>query len=412
MEITLILTAIIGYLFIVFEHPLRINKTAPALLTGVLMWTIYSLSGHHPETELFHHLGKISEILFLLLGAMTIVEIIDAHQGFRFITDKVTTTNPVKLLIIIGFVTFFLSALLDNLTTTIVMCSLLRKLVKDSETKKIFTGIVIIAANAGGAWSPIGDVTTTMLWIGKQITDIEVIKKVFLPSLVSLTVPLAIIAYRLRSKKITRPTYVEKEIPRGSLLVFVSGIAALVFVPVFKSITHLPPYLGMLGGLSLVWVISELLHVKKEEEEKKPYTAVHALTKIDAPSILFFLGILLVIGCLETTGILGQLATYADSTIGNRDAILFSIGIGSSIVDNIPLVAAVQSMYTEPTDSLLWHLLAYSAGTGGSLLIIGSAAGVAAMGIMKIDFLWYLKKFTLPTFLGYVAGFLVFLMFN
>lgn len=412
MEITLILTAIIGYSFIVFEHPLKINKTAPALLTGVLMWTIYSTFGHHPEKELFEHLGGISEILFLLLAAMTIVEIVDAHQGFRFITDKVTTTNPVKLLVIISFITFFLSALLDNLTTTIVMCSLLRKLIKNPEMKKTFTGVVIIAANAGGAWSPIGDVTTTMLWIGKQITDIAVIKKVFLPSVISLIIPLAIFSFRIRNKKITRPDYKDEKIPRGSLLVFIVGILGLVWVPVFKSITHLPPYLGMLGSLSVVWIVSELLHIKKEDEEKKPYTAVHALTKIDAPSVLFFLGILLVIGCLETTGLLGNLATYADSEIGNRNVILFFIGIGSSVVDNIPLVAAVQSMYIEPTDSLLWHLLAYSAGTGGSLLIIGSAAGVAAMGIMKIDFIWYLKKFTFPVFLGYLAGFLVFLMFN
>ncbi len=410
----------IGYLAIVFEHNININKTASALLTGVLVWTAYAmLSGDKSlvTNELGHHLASVSEILFFLLGAMTIVELVDAHQGFKIITDKITSRNPVTLLWVVGFLAFFLSAILDNLTTAIVMITLLRKLVPDKDLRIIYAGIVIVAANAGGAWSPIGDVTTTMLWIGGQITTGAIITKLFLPSLVSALVPLAIFSFTLKTKKLGEihdtdtKEYSEKE----AMIMFSIGIAALLFVPIFKTITHLPPYLGILFGLGVVWVVSEIVHKDKDEEIRKPYTVGHALSKIDTTSILFFLGILLAISALESTHILKNLALWMDQTIGNQDIIVISIGLASAIIDNVPLVAASMGMYdlaTYPTDHRIWEFLAYCAGTGGSILIIGSAAGVAVMGMEKINFIWYFKKFTLITALGYFAGAGVYILLN
>lgn len=447
MIIALIAVFVLGYAAIAFEHPLKINKTASALLTAVLCWTILVLFPvpasffesdiwlHFLENttlnidglsqselfqkfagyELQHHLGTIAEILFFLLGAMTIVELIDSHQGFKVITNRIKTKDSQKLLIIISLLAFFLSSILDNLTTAIVMVSLLRKLIHNPLQRKIYAGMVIIAANAGGAWSPIGDVTTTMLWIGGQITAANIMKTLFLPSLVCLLLPMLVVARQMRGRVVRAPydykIAEQQEVIKGSRLMFFLGVGVLVFVPVFKTVTHLPPYLGMLLGLGLVWVTSELIHIDKTEEEKKPYTAIHALSKIDTSSVLFFLGILLAISSLETLNILRDLAGWLEATFGNMKIIVFLIGLLSAVIDNVPLVAASMGMYdmaTYHTDHWMWEFMAYCAGTGGSALIIGSAAGVAVMGMERIDFMWYVKKITGLALLGYVAGAIVY----
>jgi Na+/H+ antiporter NhaD/arsenite permease-like protein len=401
---------IVGYLAITLEHSIDINKTASALVTGVLCWTIYILYDHNYKEVNEHlatHLGEISQILFFLMGAMTIVELVDVHEGFRIVTDKITTRSSRILLWIIGFITFFLSAALDNLTTSIVMVSLLRKLVHNVEQRKFYAGIVIIAANAGGAWSPIGDVTTTMLWIGGQITAWAVVKNLIIPSLVCLIIPLIYVSFFLKGELKGKVHLEPMENPRNSLVMLIVGVGALVFVPVFKTLTHLPPYMGILLALGVVWIVSETLNARKDEDIKKRYSASYALSRIDTSSVLFFLGILLAIGALEATHILTALAKSMDKTIGNQDVIIFTIGLASSVVDNVPLVAAAMGMYPLsefPTDVKLWEFLAYCAGTGGSILIIGSAAGVAVMGMEKIDFFWYVRRISFVAFLGYVAG--------
>lgn len=411
----------LGYLLIALEEPIRLNKTASALLTGVLCWTIYVLFGHHePDAvvgELSHHLASVSEILFFLLAAMTVVELIDAHDGFSLITNRITTNSARQLLWIVSLLSFFLSAVLDNLTTSIVMVSLLRKLIRDEEQRKFYAGIVIIAANSGGAWSPLGDVTTTMLWIGGQITAANIMKDLFLPSLVSLLVPLVFLTWKLRGslEKPPRPALAAGAVPVSAFesnVMFGLGVLMLLFVPVFKTLTHLPPFMGMLLALGVMWVASEILHSGKDDEDKQPFTAAHALSKIDASSILFFLGILVAIGALEATGLLRSLATWLDQTVGNQDLIVVFIGIASAVIDNVPLVAAAMGMYPLeqfPPDAKLWEFLAYCAGTGGSLLVIGSAAGVAVMGMEKLDFLWYLRRISLLALVGYLAGVLAYL---
>ena len=411
MEIISVFIFILGYLAIAFEHPLKINKTATALLTGVLVWVVFALvKGEGELGQLSHHLGSTSEILFFLLGAMTLVELIDAHQGFRFVNQLIQTKNSAKLLWIVGIVTFFISAALDNLTTAIVMVTLLRKLISDSQTRKYFVGVVVIAANAGGAWSPIGDVTTTMLWIGGQISALGIIKVLFLPALISLLVPLAVGSYWVRNEKLgvphPLPALSKAEEKEGKIMLF-AGIASLLGVPIFKSITHLPPYMGILLGLGLVWILSEILHSDKDEAAKKPYTVVFALSKVDTSSVLFFLGILLAIGALESFGYLESLAVFLENTLGNQYLIVTIIGLASSVVDNVPLVAATMGMYNLtdfPLDHSMWEYLAFCAGTGGSILIIGSAAGVAVMGMEKIEFIWYAKKIGILALLGYFAG--------
>ena len=431
---------IFGYLCIAFEHPLKIDKAASAILTAVLCWTALVLgaqsilpaldnASHVIPEELRHHLGEISEILFFLMGAMTIVELIDAHEGFKVITDRIRTSKRVNLLWMIGFITFFLSAALDNLTTTIVMVSLLRKLIKEQHDRWFYAGIVVIAANAGGAWSPIGDVTTTMLWIGHQISAGGIISGLFIPSLVCLLVPLLVLSFIMKGE-FERPeerlSDTERRDPTSPFernLVFALGLGALLFVPVFKSITHLPPYMGILFGLGVLWVVTELLHRGKNDEDKHPLSVVGVLRKIDTTSVLFFLGILLAVSSLATAGHLTQVATALKDSLGNVYTINLAIGLLSSIVDNVPLVAGAMKMYPlvdAPTlaaagsdsawlshfvaDGTFWELLAYCAGTGGSCLIIGSAAGVAAMGMEKIDFIWYLKRISLLALLGYLAG--------
>lgn len=410
---------IIGYAAIALEHSIKINKAASALITGVLCWSVYAIYSPDKELPAHHlgeHLGDVAGILFFLLGAMTIVELIDAHDGFELITGYIQAASKKKLVWLVAFISFFLSAVLDNLTTTIVMVSMLRNLIGDRKDRLLFIGLVVIAANAGGAWSPIGDVTTTMLWLGGQISAGPMIVQLFLPSLACLVVPSFVISIQMkgyfeRSKDSAAKNVAAASTARNT--VFWLGFCSLLFVPVFKSITHLPPYMGILLGLGLLWAITELIHSGKDEAEKGMLSVNHALRKIDTPSVLFFLGILLSVAALQTTGILGDLAAWMDEKIGNIETITFSIGILSSIVDNVPLVAAAQGMYSLkqfPADHSFWLMLAYCAGTGGSALIIGSAAGVAAMGMEKIDFFWYLKKISWLALLGYVAGFAVFLL--
>lgn len=409
---------VIGYIAIAFEHQLHVNKAASALITGVACWTIYMLQHQSPHTvseELLHHLGEISSILFFLLGAMTIVELIDSHDGFVIITQNITTTSKTKLLLIITVLTFFLSALLDNLTTAIVMTSLCSKLLTAKEDRLWFAGMIIIAANAGGAWSPLGDVTTTMLWIGGQITALNIMKQLILPSIAACSIPAMIIAYRFRRKKFTiipQGTSTIKEKRDGKIVLF-AGIGFLIFVPVFKTLTHLPPFMGMLLALGLMWVLITMLHKKKQPEYMERFTVARALQKIDTPSILFFLGILLAVSALQSLGTLKILATALSNTLKNDYLIGTSLGLLSALVDNVPLVAASQGMYdltTYPTDHPFWEFLALTTGTGGSAIIIGSAAGVAVMGIEQVNFMWYLKKISLLALVGFAAGIAVFLL--
>lgn len=420
MYLLIIAIFVTGYAAIAFEHPIKINKTASALLTGVLCWMVYIMGSADTDKvseQLYEHLGEISGILFFLLGAMAIVELIDAHDGFDVITSRIKTKDQRKLLWIISIVTFFLSSVLDNLTTTIVMVSLLRKLISDKKTRMFYVSMVVLAANAGGAWTPIGDVTTTMLWIGGQITTGNIMLHLILPSLVCLVVPLIILSFTMKGK-IESPEMIEnnqtdKTTAFERKLIFGLGIGALVFVPVFKTITHLPPFMGMLFGLAILWIVTEIIHKNKNDADKDVYSVVQALRKADVPSVLFFLGILVAIAALESTQQLADLANYMDKTIGNINVIVIAIGLLSSVIDNVPLVAAGMGMYdmqTFPTDHYFWSFLAYCAGTGGSCLIIGSAAGVAAMGMEKIDFLWYFKKISLLALLGYLAGAATFLL--
>ena len=414
----LIIVFVLGYTAIAFEHPLRVNKAASALITGVLCWTIYILQSNDTHTvgeELLHHLGEIASILFFLLGAMTIVELIDSHNGFDIITQKIRTTSKQRLLLIITTITFFLSSLLDNLTTAIVMTSLCAKILTEKEDRLWFAGIIVIAANAGGVWSPLGDVTTTMLWIGGQITALNIIKELILPSIVACAIPAFIIAYRFRGKRITAIPASEcspKEKKEGRIILF-AGIGFLLFVPAFKTVTHLPPFMGMMLALGLMWVITTIIHKNKEQELAERFTVARALQRVDTPSILFFLGILLAVSALQSFGLLKVMAGFLSSTLKNDYLIGIALGLLSAIVDNVPLVAASQGMYdlsTYPTDHPFWEFLALTTGTGGSAVIIGTAAGVAVMGIEQIDFMWYLKKIGWLALIGFAAGIGVFLL--
>lgn len=416
----IILVFFIGYVAIALEYPLMINKAASALITGVLCWTILILFSKNPQSvtnSLSSHLGELSQILFFLMGAMTIVELIDAHEGFEIITNLITTTNKKKLIWIICLFTFFLSALLDNLTTTIVMISLVRKLIAEKKDRLIFVGAIVLAANAGGAWSPIGDVTTTMLWIGGQVTAGNIALKLIIPSIICLLVPLLLLQGRLKGQ-VQRPHENVRSKPalphkNQRKFVFFSGIGIMLLVPVFKTITHLPPFMGIMLGLGLLWVIVEFLHSDKNEQVRSYYSVSYALKKIDTTSILFFLGILLAIAALESSGLLSELAQTLNLKVRVPQIIVLAIGLLSSVVDNVPLVAASKGMYSlqqYPTDHFFWEFLAYCTGTGGSLLIIGSAAGVAAMGIEKIDFIWYLRKFSWLALIGYLSGALMYIL--
>ena len=469
--VLMLVVFVLGYIAIAMEGPLQVNKAASALMLGVIIWVIYiyglpgvlnldfspswkefqksillsNFESKYPDVglvgqmkyfitdnEVVSHLGNLSQILFFLLGAMTIVETVDQHEGFRVITDKITTTKKVKLLWILGTITFFLSGVLDNMTTTIVMIALLRKLIDDKKTRWFFASVIVIAANAGGAFTPIGDVTTIMLWIGGQITALDIMGMVFLPSIVSLIIPLAVISMFIKGT-VDKP--VQEESNRNNKsgerkLMLIMGIGGLIFVPVFKEVTDLPPYMGMLLSLSILWITTEIIHKKASEEDKRKFTVVGVLKKVDIPTILFYLGILSAVAALESAGHLQIMASYLDKHMHNVYAIDGTIGLLSSIVDNVPLTAAAMGMYPIMTDALVaassepaymhhfvqngafWELLAFTAGTGGSILIIGSAAGVVAMALEKIDFIWYMKKIAWLALLGYLAGILVYWLQN
>ncbi|MBI4977924.1 MAG: sodium:proton antiporter NhaD [Spirochaetes bacterium] len=416
MELSIISVFLIGYILIAFENGVHINKAATALATGVITWVLFIIfTPEHAAAipKLREHLGVIAEIVFFLLGAMTIVELIDAHDGFDVITSRITTGNKRLLLWIIGLVTFFLSAVLDNLTTAIVMTSMTRRLMSDRKDRLTFIGIVIIAANAGGVWTPIGDVTTTMLWIAGNISSLKTMTHLFLPSIACLIVPLTVLSFGMRGTvDVPAASRNERVVSPEKYIVFFTGVGVLVLIPVFKALTHLPPYMGILLGLSVLWIITELMHRGKEHDYRTKLSVAKALQRIDSTSILFFLGILIAVASLEATGILHHAADALSSTIKDRNIILFCIGALSAVVDNVPLVAAVISMYPHavyPMDNVFWQMLAYTAGTGGSMLIIGSAAGVAAMGMEKIDFFWYAKRIGPLAVAGYVAGFIVIL---
>ena len=436
MELVIIAVFVVGYALITLEHNLHIDKSAPALLTGMTLWAVYALMGNHIDShavhgELTHHMGEISEILFFLLGAMTIVEIIDAHDGFHVITGLIKTRSKRKMLWIVCVLTFFLSAVLDNLTTAIVMASLLRRLIPHQIHRIIFAGLVVISANAGGAWSPMGDVTTTMLWIGEQISLVPTVKTVFLPSLVCLLIPLVIVTNRLKGNFRKNELVTNYRTTRSERLgILLLGIGCLLFVPVFKTITHLPPFTGMLFGVGVLWTVTELMHKSKEVEEKSRFSVLHALTKVDAASVLFFLGILCAVAALQSAGVLKHLSEWIAVTVHNTDIVVMLIGAFSAVVDNVPLVAAAQNMYEISTpemieaaadpaqreylshfaqDAKFWQFLTYCAGTGGSILIIGSAAGVAIMGMERIRFFWYLWNIGPLAVAGYIGGCLTYL---
>ena len=414
MLTTLLIIFVLAYAAIALEHYLHINKSASALIGAGLLWVIYALATDSQQInqELSESLVSTAQIVFFLIGAMTIVELVDAHQGFDVITNRIKTNNLQNLMWMVGVVTFFLSAILDNLTTTIVMVSLMKKILDQYEDRLLFAGIIIIAANAGGAWTPIGDVTTTMLWIGGQITSLAIMKSVFIPAIISLLIPLLFIARNLKGKEVIFvQNSLEEKVSKTSFLernvMFYLGLGVLVAVPIFKTLTGLPPFMGILFGLGLLWLVGDLIHLKKDEEERKTLTLVHALSRIDMASIVFFIGILLAVATLEHTHILSAIAEWLDQTVGNQAIIVILIGLVSAVVDNVPLVAASMGMYSleqYPTDSFLWQFLAYCAGTGGSILIIGSAAGVAAMGLERIDFFWYVKKISGLALIGYLAG--------
>jgi Na+/H+ antiporter NhaD/arsenite permease-like protein len=409
---------VIAYAAIALEHPIGVNKSASALLGAGVLWTIYALAtGDHTliGRQLDESVASTAQIVFFLVGAMTIVEVIDAHDGFEVITSRISTTSQVRLIWLIGFVTFFLSAILDNLTTTIVMVSLIQRLIAKRDDRLLFASLIVIAANAGGAWTVIGDVTTTMLWIGGQISPLKIMGAVFLPSLLNLLVPLAFISFSLKGKTIAPPP--KEDGLRGvdpfeRNVMFYLGLGVLIAVPAFKTVTHLPPFMGVLLGLGIVWLVGEIVHRNKDEHVRGPLTLANALTRIDMGSIVFFLGILLAVACLEHAGLLSMLAKWLDTAIGRLDIIVIVLGLLSAVIDNVPLVAATMGMYDlahYPADSFIWEFIAYCAGTGGSILIIGSAAGVAAMGLERIEFLWYARRIAVPALAGYLAGAVVYI---
>jgi len=422
MITTLLIIFVVVYAAIALEHPLGVNKSASALLGAGVLWTIYSVVTNDPtrvSSELGESLMGTAQIVFFLIGAMAIVEVVDAHDGFEVITARISTEQLSSLMWLVGFVTFFLSSILDNLTTTIVMVSLMKKLLYRREDRLFFAGLIVIAANAGGAWTPIGDVTTTMLWIGGQITTVEIMKGLFIASLANLIIPLLVVAWGMNGQMVVAPKINDsdhKKMPTTAFeraLMFYLGLGILVAVPIFKTLTHLPPFMGILLGLGLLWLVGDWIHREKADDDKQHLTLGHALTRIDMSSITFFIGILLAVAVLEYTHVLSSIATWLNETVGRLDLIVMLIGLVSAVVDNVPLVAASMGMYslTEyPPDSFLWEFMAYCAGTGGSILIIGSAAGVAAMGLEKIDFFWYVKKITPYALLGYFAGAILYMI--
>tara|TARA_B100000902_G_scaffold50077_1_gene56847 strand:+ start:8126 stop:9454 length:1329 start_codon:yes stop_codon:yes gene_type:complete len=436
MELVVISVFVLGYFLITIEHSIKIDKLIPALAMMAIMWAIIALNhlqlfhinldllqleDAHLDETLLHHLGKTAEILIFLLGAMTIVEIIDFFRGFLGIKRLVKTRSKVKILWIFGFLAFFLSAIIDNLTATIVLITLLQKIVEDKNLKLWYSGLIIIAANAGGAWSPIGDITTTMLWIADKVTVFDLIKYLIIPSLICMVVPFLIASrFKIFQGEFEMPQKVMdlEENKYGNKILFI-GLGSIIFVPIFKVVTHLPPYVGMMLSLAFVATIAEiysnkrfsLTKVDEDHEDESDHSPIHSsLTKIELPSILFFLGILMAVGALESLGILFNFANWINEVIPNSDLVIILLGHLSALIDNVPLVAASIGMFPNPIDDPLWHGIAFSAGTGGSMLIIGSAAGVVAMGMEKIDFFWYLKKIAILAMVGFWAGYGTFML--
>ncbi len=451
MSSIIILLFVLGYIAIATEHTLKLDKTVPALLMAALMWALLAIgfnqgifdviNGHEQvfsalngesaqegfHSLLLHHLGKTAEILVFLIGAMTIVEIVDLHRGFSIIKGWIKTNSKKKLLWIIMLLAFFLSAIIDNLTATIVLITLLKKLIPERKDRLWYAGLIVIAANSGGAWSPIGDVTTTMLWIGKRVSAAHLVERLFLPSLISILVPGLIATFlpafqgNVTIDDKDDISEEDEQLLSSKTMLFL-GMGMIIFVPIFKTLTHLPPYIGMMLGLGVVWLVSEYIHPEEDftEERKHLYSPHKALSRIEMSSILFFLGILMAVAALESmvfgtsasgesVGTLRYLAEILNTAIPNQSVVVALLGVLSAIIDNVPLVAASMGMYTAPMDASVWHLIAFSAGTGGSMLIIGSAAGVAAMGMEKIDFMWYLKKITWLAVSGFLVGYLVLL---
>ncbi|WP_343329073.1 sodium:proton antiporter NhaD [Polaribacter staleyi] len=454
MESVIIIVFVMGYLAITLEHNLKLDKLIPALIMMAFCWALVALGVdnftqwfdsskhslvdgfasfdhveklHMVEETLLHHLGKTAEILVFLLGAMTIVEIIDYFDGFSTIKTYVKTKKKSKILWIFSILAFVLSAIIDNLTATIVLISILQKIVKNRDERIWFAGLIIIAANAGGAWSPIGDVTTTMLWIGKKVTTLKLVEYLLLPSFLCMAVPTFIASFLPAFKgEIDFEEEVDKPKSQHSARMLYLGLGAIVFVPIFKTITHLPPYVGMMLSLAIVATFAEIYSRSKfsltdydnEAEAGAHHSPVHhSLSKIEMPSILFFLGILMAVAALESLGILYDFASTLQDTVpmmgteihvpgvtGVSDLVVLLLGVGSAVIDNVPLVAASLGMFSEPIDNELWHFIAFSAGTGGSMLIIGSAAGVVAMGMEKIDFFWYFKKISWLALTGFLVG--------
>lgn len=438
LETIIIIVFVLGYLGIAFEHSLKVDKLIPALIMMAVMWGIISyfdmtvfeidtknkeLMPYKLKSVMNYFLGHTAEILIFLIGAMTIVETIDFFNGFKTIKKLIKTKSKVKILWIICFLAFILSAIIDNLTATIVLVTILQKLVKDKTLKLWYAGMIIVAANAGGAWSPIGDITTTMLWIGEKVSIVALIKFLIIPSLVCMIIPTYVASrYKVFQGEIDPPKNTEKENPYGSLILKI-GLISIVFVPAFKIFTGLPPYVGMMLSLAVVATIAEFLNNSlssmKFDSGHSHHSPIHyALTKIEMPSILFFLGILMAVGALEALGIVFGVGQWMVSTFenvdwvifGGLDIVVFVLGFLSAAIDNVPLVAASMGMFGEAVDDPLWHGIAYAAGTGGSMIIIGSAAGVVAMGMEKIDFMWYLKKIAFLAFIGYIAGFMTFIL--
>lgn len=416
-QILILISFTIGYLFITIEHITHVNKTSVALFMAIICWLFQFLNQTHSNETNVHflceHLADISQVIFFLLGALTIVEIISAHRGFQLISKYIRVRSKRKLLWLIAFISFFLSSILDNLTTTIIMITLLRKLTEKGEERLLMGGAVVIAANAGGAWTPIGDVTTTMLWIGGHLSSLQIIKTLFLPSLVCMIAALFILQFSLKGEFNFDETIEEPKIEPLGAIIFWLGISCLVFVPIFKVLTGLPPFMGMILGMSVMWLFTDLIHTRHDNREylKVPYI----MTRIDISGVLFFLGILLSVGALYTSGLLGNLANWLDSTIAHSEIIAITLGLISAVIDNVPLVAAVTGMYDlsqYPMNSSFWSLVAYCAGTGGSILIIGSAAGVAFMGLERVDFFAYMRRVGLAALVGYFAGIGVFKLFE
>lgn len=435
MEAWIIAIFFIGYLCITTEHQIKVDKTISALAMAVICWTILKVfnldvlevlngvlvpvdianNSNAIDEALRHHLAETSEILFFLIGAMTIVEIIDMHRGFEIIKRVIRTRSKVKLLWIIGVIAFFVSAIIDNLTTTIILITIIRKLIPDQKERIWYASMIVIAANAGGAWSPIGDVTTTMLWVKNKVSAAKLVEYVLIPAIVCLIVPLLVASFLPVFKgKIDTSNSEESVTYKSSMPVLIIGFMSIIFVPIFKSITHLPPYIGMLFSLATMWFISEKFKPIKElsSTDKDKFSIHRAMGRIEFSSILFFLGILLAVASLQTIGTLFNFAQTLNETIPSTNVVILLLGFASAIIDNVPLVAASMGMFQEPMDSGIWHYIAYAAGTGGSLLIIGSAAGVVAMGMEKINFFWYVKNILWIALLGFVLGYLTLVSFE